>query len=80
MSVNTADAAISAAEAGFGIARVLSYQASAAIAGGRLRRVLDSEAPPTIPVTLLFESGRSASPNVRGFIDQAKKYFRTASL
>ncbi len=80
LSVNTADAAISAAEAGFGITRVLSYQASAAIAAGRLQRVLDSEAPPAVPVTLLFEGGRSASPNVRGFIDQAKEYFRTASL
>jgi DNA-binding transcriptional LysR family regulator len=80
MSVNTADAAISAAEAGFGITRVLSYQASASIAGGRLQRVLDAESPPAVPVTLLFEGGRSASPNVRGFVDLAKEYFRTASL
>jgi DNA-binding transcriptional LysR family regulator len=80
MSVNTADAAITAAEAGFGITRVLSYQASSAITGGRLRRLLDAEAPPAVPVTLLFEGGRSASANVRGFVDQAKDYFRTATL
>ena len=80
LSVNTADAAISAAETGLGITRVLSYQASLGIAAGRLRLVLDSEAPPAVPITLLFQSGRSASPNVRGFIEQAKEYFRTATL
>jgi len=80
MSVNTADAAIAAAEAGFGITRALSYQVAAAIAVGRLRQILASESPPPVPVTLLAQAARSGSPNVRSFIDQAKKYFRTQTL
>jgi DNA-binding transcriptional LysR family regulator len=80
MSVNTADAAISAAEAGFGITRVLSYQVSAPVGAGRLQRILDEEAPPPVPVTLLFQAGRAASPNVRSFIDRAKEYFRSQTL
>ena len=80
MSVNTADAAISAAEAGFGIARVLSYQVTAAVGAGRLVRILDSEAPPSVPVSLIFQTGRDRSPNVRTFIDQSKEYFRSHPL
>jgi DNA-binding transcriptional LysR family regulator len=80
MSVNSADAAISAAEAGFGITRVLSYQVTAAVAAGRLQRVLDDAGPPPVPVTLLFQAGRSASANVRSFIDRAKEYFRSQTL
>ena len=78
--VNTADAAIAAAEAGLGITRVLSYQVSASIAAGRLVTVLDADAPPFIPVSLLFQSGRRDSPAVRSFLDQAKDYFRSAKL
>jgi DNA-binding transcriptional LysR family regulator len=77
--VNSADAAIAAAEAGLGITRVLSYQVSAACAAGRLRTVLDEAAPPAIPVNLLFHAGRGGSPAVRSFIDRAKDYFRTAA-
>jgi DNA-binding transcriptional LysR family regulator len=80
LSVNAADAAISAAEAGFGITRVLSYQVSAAVADGRLQRILDGEGPTPVPVTLLFQAGRGASPNVRSFIDRAKEYFRSQTL
>jgi DNA-binding transcriptional LysR family regulator len=80
LSVNAADAAISAAESGFGITRVLSYQVSAAVAAGRLQRILDDEGPPPVPVTLLFQAGRSASSNVRSFIDRAKEYFRSLTL
>lgn len=78
--VNTADAAIAAAEGGLGITRVLSYQVSAAIAAGRLRSVLESHSTAASPVNLLFQDGRRDSANVRSFIEQAKEYFRTAVL
>ena len=40
LTVNTAEAAIDAARAGVGIARVLSYQAAAALADGSLKEIL----------------------------------------
>ncbi|QYE33762.1 LysR family transcriptional regulator [Polymorphobacter sp. PAMC 29334] len=72
LSVNTADAAIAAAVDGAGIARVFSYQATAAIASGRLVTLLDSAAPPAVPVHLVYQANRRASVNVRAFIDTAR--------
>ena len=80
MLVNTAEAAIAAAEAGVGITRVLSYQVSTAIAAGRLRTVLESDSKVVSPVNLLFHDGRRDSANVRSFIEEAKEYFRSAVL
>ena len=72
LSVNTADAAIAAAVDGVGIARVLSYQAIDAIASGQLVTLLDDAAPPAVPVHLVYQAKRSASVNVRAFIDAAR--------
>jgi len=68
LTVNTVDATIDAAEAGLGLANVLSYQSAAAIAAGRLVRVLADHAPPPLPVSLLYDAGRAAMPAVRAFI------------
>ncbi|HZF45564.1 MAG TPA: LysR family transcriptional regulator [Sphingomonadaceae bacterium] len=73
LTVNTVDATLAAAEAGLGIANLLSYQTASAIAGGRLVRVLADHAPPPIPVSLLFEAGRAAMPAVRLFIEAMKE-------
>jgi DNA-binding transcriptional LysR family regulator len=78
--VNSADASIAAAEVGLGITRALSYQVSKAIKSNRLRLVLDGHAPPAIPINLVFQAARAASPNVRAFVDAAKAYFRRAAL
>ncbi|MDI1294341.1 MAG: LysR substrate-binding domain-containing protein [bacterium] len=67
--VNTIDATITAAEAGLGLANVLSYQSAEAIASGRLVPVLTEHAPPGMPVSLLYDAGRGAMPGVRIFID-----------
>ena len=80
LTVNTADAAIAAATDGVGIARVLSYQALAAIASGRLVTVLDGAAPPPAPVHLVYQANRRASVNVRAFIDAARAHFRGLDL
>ncbi len=80
VTLNGADAAIEAAAAGVGIARVLSYQAMDAIASGRLVTVLDEYAPPPVPVHLVFQANRRASVNVRAFIDAARVYFSGLSL
>jgi DNA-binding transcriptional LysR family regulator len=75
LAVNSADAAIAAAAAGLGIARVLSYQAIEAIAAGDLVQVLGAAAPPPVPVHLVYQAGRGATVNVRAFIEGARQHF-----
>jgi DNA-binding transcriptional LysR family regulator len=51
--VNTAQAGIDAAIAGLGIARVLSYQIERPLREGRLRLILESFAPPPVPIQIV---------------------------
>jgi DNA-binding transcriptional LysR family regulator len=51
--VNTAQAAIDAALDGLGITRVLSYQVARLVEDGKLRVVLASHEPPSMPVHLV---------------------------
>jgi len=76
LTVNTIDATIAAAEAGLGMANVLSYQSAEAIAAGRLVRVLEAHAPAPLPVSLLYDAGRAAMPAVRLFIDAMRERSR----
>lgn len=78
--LNNADAGIAAVIRGLGIGRFLSYQVAEDIAAGRLRTLLDEVAPAPAPVHLLFQALRSASPNVRSFIDAAKASLRDRPL
>lgn len=80
LTVNTADAAIAAAAAGAGIARVLSYQAMAALTAGQVVTLLDDEAPPPVPVHLVYQANRVASVNVRAFIEAARLRFAGLDL
>ncbi len=68
-SVNTADAVIEAASAGVGIARVLSYQAAAAIRSAKLVSILKAHAPSPTPVQLVHRSQRSQPLKQRAFLD-----------
>jgi DNA-binding transcriptional LysR family regulator len=68
LSVNTIDATIAAAEAGLGLANLLSYQVADAVAAGRLVPVLEDQQAAAVPVSLLFERGRAAMPSARAFI------------
>lgn len=79
-SVNTVDGAIAAAEAGRGIANLLSYQVAAAVDAARLVALLPREAPPALPVHLLFEPSRAGLPSVRLFVDAMKRRMRMAGL
>jgi DNA-binding transcriptional LysR family regulator len=74
LSVNSMDAAISAAEAGLGIVRTLSYQVASHFADGRLVEVLSDQSTQTIPVQLLFQSGRRETPNIRAFLSLAREH------
>jgi DNA-binding transcriptional LysR family regulator len=80
LAVNSADAAIAAAEAGIGIARVLSYQAQAAVQGGRLAVVLQDFAPEAVPVSIIHPARRTESASVTTFIQAARSYFKTHTL
>lgn len=78
--LNTVDGALAAAEAGLGIANLLSYQLAEAIDAGRLIALLAHEAPPPLPVHLLFEPSRAGLPAVRRFIAAMKVQMRAAGL
>jgi DNA-binding transcriptional LysR family regulator len=69
LTVTTNDAALQAAISGFGITRVLSYQAAVYLEDGRLQRLLAEFEPPPIPVHIVHREGRYASARVRAFID-----------
>ncbi|MCB1886005.1 MAG: LysR family transcriptional regulator [Rhodocyclaceae bacterium] len=69
LMVSTNDGAIRAALAGFGIARLLSYQVAPHLADGSLKIVLpDCELPP-LPVHLVHREWRHGSAKVRAFVD-----------
>jgi DNA-binding transcriptional LysR family regulator len=78
LEVNSPEAAVDAACAGAGIARVLSYQAAAALAGGRLRRILEDFEPAAIPVHVVHGDGGSPRPNVRAFTTLAVARLKAA--
>lgn len=69
LSVSGANAAIDAALAGLGIARVMLFQVAAHIEAGRLQLVLQEHEGPAQPVQLLHRQGRYGSSKVRQFID-----------
>jgi len=76
--VTTAEAAIDAAIAGLGVARVLSYQVADAIRSGKLVAALMDFEPPPWPVHLLFSGQRLLPQKLRAFIDFATPRLRTA--
>ena len=78
--LNTVDGALAAAEAGLGIANLLSYQLADALAAGRLIALLAGEQPPALPVHLLFEPSRAGLPAVRAFVEAMKGRARVAGL
>jgi len=69
LAVTTNDAALRAAREGFGITRLLSYQAAHYIAADELKIILEQHEPPPIPIHIVHREGRLASTKVRAFID-----------
>lgn len=76
LAVNSADAAIDAAVSGLGVTRVLSYQAEAALARGRLKTILGPYDDTVIPVHLVQRAVRHPKPHVRQFASFAAKTLR----
>jgi DNA-binding transcriptional LysR family regulator len=78
--VSTAEAAIDAASAGFGVASVLSYQIESALRAGSLRLILESFEPPPLPVSFLYSSQGRVPLKLRALLDFAAPRLRNRLL
>ncbi len=73
---NTNTAAITAAERGWGVTRILSYQIGPALAEGRLQAILSDYEEEPLPIHVVHVEGRHASAKVRSFVDFAVERLR----
>ena len=71
LSVNNAQAAVDAAVAGLGIARVLSYQAYEAVRARKLTVILAKFEPQPLPVSLIYPGHGTLPLKLRAFLDWA---------
>ena len=69
LTVTSNQAAIDAAKAGLGIARLISYQVADELKDARLKTILSDYQLPAMPVHIIHREGRMASSKVRCFID-----------
>lgn len=69
LMTSTNDAAITAAVAGLGITRIMSYQVPDMVRDGRLQMVLTEFEPGPVPVHVLHRQGRRPSAKVRALLD-----------
>jgi DNA-binding transcriptional LysR family regulator len=69
LTVTNNEAAIVAATEGFGVTRLLSYQAGPHVAAGRLKIVLKDYEPLSLPIHVVHSEGRQASAKVRTLVD-----------
>lgn len=76
LSLNSAAAAIKAAEHGMGLVRPLSYQVERQVADGSLVVLLREYELEPVPVHIVFQPGKSAARAVRAFIDHAVPLLR----
>jgi len=80
LSVSDNDSAASAAMAGLGITRLLSYQIAEPLQTGRLKIVLSEFESPPVPIHIVHREGRLSSAKVRSFVDLVAERLRTATL
>jgi DNA-binding transcriptional LysR family regulator len=67
--VTTNQAAIAAAQLGWGLTRVLSYQVAAQVAARQLELLLESFEPPPLPIHVVYQGGRKVPAKVRTLVD-----------
>lgn len=75
LTVSSNQAAINAARLGWGLTRVLSYQAAQWVAKGELEIVLEAFQTPALPVHVLYQGGKRVSAKVRTFVDHCSSRF-----
>jgi DNA-binding transcriptional LysR family regulator len=78
--VDDVETQLQAAQAGRGIARVLSYQVAEELAAGSLVRLLQDFEPEPLPVQLVTLSRSHLTPKVRAFLDTAVRIFRDVEV
>ena len=78
--VDDVETQLQAAQAGRGIARVLSYQVAEELAAGSLVRLLQDFEPEPLPVQLVTLSRSHLTPKVRAFLDTAVRIFRDVDV
>jgi DNA-binding transcriptional LysR family regulator len=66
---NSADAALTRAMLGGGLAMVLAHQVKDAVRAGELKVLLADYEPPPLPIHVVYPSTRLLSAKVRAFID-----------
>lgn len=71
LSVSLAEAAVAAALAGSGIARVLSHLIDDHVKARSLVKLLEEYEPPPLPVNLVYPTDRQAPSKLRAFLDFA---------
>ena len=76
LSANTVTTAVDAATAGWGIARVLSYQVADALAAGDLVEILSEWEDRRIPIHLVHSEGRLSAAKTRVFVEFAARGLR----
>jgi DNA-binding transcriptional LysR family regulator len=80
LTVNTAEAAIDAAQAGVGLTRVLSYQIARARQAGTIATALEDFEPPPWPVNLVYPSQGRLPVKLRAFLDFAAPRLKARML
>lgn len=76
LRANNADVAISAAIAGRGITRVLSYMVAPQLESGELELVLPEFTPPAVPVHVVHKEQGQTSGRVRAVVDYLANHLR----
>jgi DNA-binding transcriptional LysR family regulator len=74
--VNSLDALATVAKEGAGIVRVPSWQVEADLAAGRLVRLLADYEPAPVPLHLMVQPSRLASPKIGTFVDYLVERWR----
>lgn len=69
VTVSGIDAYLGCCEAGLGIAQVTRYRIGPALASGKLRELLPSSPPPSLPMTVLYPQQRQMPALLRVFVD-----------
>ncbi len=78
LTVSTAEAAVSAAQASVGVTRVLHYQCADAVRDNALRIVLSKFEPEPLPVHLIYTGASVLPTKTRFFLDFAATRLRTS--
>ncbi len=69
LSVNDNDSAASAAMAGLGITRLLSYQVTEPLRSGKLKVILGEFEGEAVPIHIVHREGKHSSAKIRAFVD-----------